>query len=103
MKSQRASAEFGAAFLDGVGHVLQEHRTQHHVHVVAGVDVGTQAVGRIPQALVQIAEELLFYGVHVGDQKRSSSGKASKPFFTCIRPYSAQRCSVGITLPGFSR
>src|SRR4051794_29506176 len=36
-------------------------------------------------------------------QKRGISGKATLPACTCSRPSSAQRCSVGNTLPGLSR
>ncbi len=36
-------------------------------------------------------------------QNRSSSGWASAPRCTCMRPNSAQRASVGTALPGFSR
>ena len=35
-------------------------------------------------------------------QNLGKSGKRSTPRCTCIFPYSAQRCSVGITLPGFN-
>ena len=42
-------------------------------------------------------------GPRPGAQKRGSSGNASRPRLTCMRPYSAQRTSVGITLPGLSR
>ena len=38
-----------------------------------------------------------------GDQNRGRSANASRPRLTCIFPYSAQRSSVGITLPGLSR
>src|SRR5947207_6946791 len=36
-------------------------------------------------------------------QKRGSSACASLPPCTCMRPYSAQRASVGTALPGLSR
>ena len=36
-------------------------------------------------------------------QNRGSSGNATLPACTCILPSSAQRCSVGKTLPGLSR
>src|SRR6185369_6422025 len=40
---------------------------------------------------------------HLGDhQYRGSSANGSFPELTRMRPYSAQRCSVGITLPGFN-
>src|SRR5262249_21263049 len=38
-----------------------------------------------------------------GRQKRASSGCGSAPPWTCMRPYSAQRASVGTALPGLSR
>ena len=38
-----------------------------------------------------------------GHQKRGSSGCGSFPPLICSRPISAQRCSWGKTLPGFSR
>ncbi len=38
-----------------------------------------------------------------GHQKRSSSGKGSWPLWMCMRPNSAQRCRVGMFLPGLSR
>ena len=41
-------------------------------------------------------------GVECG-HRRSISGKRVCPACTCSRPYSAQRCSVGTALPGFSR
>src|SRR5687767_4508928 len=37
------------------------------------------------------------------DQKRASSGCGSTPRCTRMRPYSAQRASVGMALPGLSR
>src|SRR5690606_14441865 len=43
--------------------------------------------------------ELLF---HVSPQKRGRSANLSAPRLTCMRPYSAQRCSVGIALVGLS-
>src|SRR3990167_8963929 len=36
-------------------------------------------------------------------QKRSRSGKGSWPWCTCMAPNSAQRCRVGMFLPGLSR
>ncbi|RMU42120.1 hypothetical protein ALP29_201658 [Pseudomonas syringae pv. avii] len=35
-------------------------------------------------------------------QKRSSSGKGNWPAWMCIAPNSAQRCRVGMFLPGLS-
>jgi hypothetical protein len=39
-------------------------KAQHHVHVAAGIDVATQPLGRIPEALVEVVQELLVFGVH---------------------------------------
>src|SRR5690349_10055572 len=36
-------------------------------------------------------------------QKRGSSGCGSLPPWTCMRPYSAQRASVGTAFPGLSK
>src|SRR5690349_1862248 len=36
-------------------------------------------------------------------QNRGSSGNATRPACTCTRASSAQRCSVGNTLPGLSK
>ena len=40
---------------------------------------------------------------HIGHQNLGMSGNGNCPAFTCMRPSSAQRCSVGNTLPGLSR
>ena len=56
--------------------VIEEDQAQHHVHVVAGVDVGTQAVGGIPKTLVQIVQKLLVFLFHCGAPV-SDTGKFS--------------------------
>src|SRR5690606_6464595 len=39
---------------------------------------------------------------HLAHQNRSNSGNGSSPLWTCIAPNSAQRCRVGMFLPGLS-
>src|SRR5471032_621961 len=50
-------------------------------------------------AVIKTMVERFHFDSH---QKRSSSGKGSLPMCTCIAPNSAQRCRVGMFLPGFS-
>jgi hypothetical protein len=74
-----------AAFLEGVGHVLEEDQAQHDMHVVARVDVGPQLVGGGPQALVEVVEELLLLVVHGAQsgekgQRQAVQGARQMPF-----------------------
>jgi len=70
----KGGLQLGAALLEGVGDVLQEDQAQHDVHVVAGVDIGAQAVGRVPQTLVEVVEELLFFAIHSSPATTGSLG-----------------------------
>ena len=76
-----SNLQFGTPLLEGVGDVLQEDQPQNHMHVIAGVNVGTQAVSGIPQACVKILEELLFFVVHSNfpGVARSSAIKNAHP------------------------
>ncbi|MPN63224.1 hypothetical protein SDC9_210981 [bioreactor metagenome] len=56
---------FVATLLESVGNVLQENQSEHHVHVVARIDVGAQSVGGGPQAFVEIVQVLLPSVVHI--------------------------------------
>ena len=51
------------AFLEGVGDVFEEDEAEHHVLVFGRVDVGAQLVGSVPELLVEVVEELLFFRI----------------------------------------
>ncbi|MNJ44451.1 hypothetical protein D3C77_395050 [compost metagenome] len=57
-------AQFFLPLFKGVGDILQENQAQHHMLVDGGIQVGAQLVSGGPELLFQLAEKLLFDGVH---------------------------------------
>ena len=78
------------------------------VDAVGLVKVGEQkvmamrAMNRQRGMIFQCLRDLLLkiFAVVWHDQKRSMSGCGNWPLCTCIAPSSAQRCRLGIALPG---
>ena len=99
-----SNLQFGTPLLERVGDVLQEDQPQNHMHVIAGVNVGTQAVSGIPQSRVKIVEELLFFVVHSNfpGVARSSAMKNAHPVGRRIL-FGGVACSPTKRVSGLSR
>jgi hypothetical protein len=51
-----------AAEVEGVGNVFEEDEAEDGVLIDGGVEVGAEAVGGVPELLVEVVEKLLIGG-----------------------------------------